>query len=72
MQYGTQGKTKFTVRGKPLKTHTLVREHKLAHLDQIWEISSLHLIGLNVGEIVTLFQRRGPHMVIRPRNATLH
>ena len=72
MQFDTQGKTKFTIRGEAPEKHTRIREHKLAHLDQISEISSLHLIGLNIGEIVAVLQRRGPHLVIRPRGATLH
>jgi hypothetical protein len=72
MQYITQGNTNFTIRGEPLKKHTVIREDKLARLDKVTEISSLHLTGLNLGEIVTLFQRRGPHLMIRPRNVTLH
>lgn len=68
----THGKTKFTIKGEPIEAHTLVREHKLASFDNISQISSLHLTGLSVGEIVSLFQRRGPHLVIRPNNVTLH
>jgi len=72
MQFDAPSKTKFTIRGEPLVSYSLIREDRIAHLAHISEITSFHLVGLNVGEILTLFQRRGPYMVIRPRAATLH